>query len=224
MSGQANETTVRAEDARVAATASEQASGHDDARGNVHEGDSLVKTYVSPAADEMLGEALETPESEGPHEPQLGRPRAQAMSFSSKAKDDSYYAGGNVTPESRFRELQRLTSAYLQHDDEMLLQKAFDFASAAHKGQCRKSGEPFVAHPVEVAIILSDLKHGRGDAVRRAAARHGGGHATPPPSSWRRSSAPPSRSWSRASRRSPRSRSKASPTSRRRPSARCSWP
>ena len=57
---------------------------------------SLVKTYVSPAADEMLGEALETPESEGPHEPQLGRPRAQAMSFSSKAMDDSYYAGGNV--------------------------------------------------------------------------------------------------------------------------------
>ena len=39
-----------------------------------------------------------------------------------------------------------------------MLAKAFRFASEAHEGQCRKSGEPFVAHPVEVAIILADLR------------------------------------------------------------------
>ena len=38
------------------------------------------------------------------------------------------------------------------------MRKAFRFASDAHEGQCRKSGEPFVVHPVEVAIILADLR------------------------------------------------------------------
>lgn len=132
--------------------------GQDDVEtAQVNPHDSTVRTYVSAGDEEMLGEAREPIHGDSGEEC-LGRPRAAAMSFSSKAKEDSYYTGENVTPESRFRELQRLTSPYLMHDDEMLLEKAFRFASKAHQGQCRKSGEPFVAHPVEVAIILSDLK------------------------------------------------------------------
>ena len=38
------------------------------------------------------------------------------------------------------------------------LNKAFDFAMNAHKNQKRKSGDPFVIHPLAVANILSDLK------------------------------------------------------------------
>ena len=38
------------------------------------------------------------------------------------------------------------------------LSKAFDFAMTAHKNQKRKSGDPFVIHPLAVANILSDLK------------------------------------------------------------------
>lgn len=125
---------------------------------HTHEKDSVIQTYVSPVADELLGEALDVSAVQGPREEQLGRQHAQAMSFSSKAKDDSYYAGGSVTPEARFLELERITRQYLHDDDESLLRKAFEFASVAHKGQCRKSGEPFVAHPVEVALILADLK------------------------------------------------------------------
>ena len=37
------------------------------------------------------------------------------------------------------------------------LRKAFIFAENAHKGQMRKSGEPYITHPVEVAKILMDL-------------------------------------------------------------------
>ncbi|MCX7721180.1 MAG: bifunctional (p)ppGpp synthetase/guanosine-3',5'-bis(diphosphate) 3'-pyrophosphohydrolase [Dictyoglomus thermophilum] len=37
------------------------------------------------------------------------------------------------------------------------LKKAFIFAENAHKGQMRKSGEPYITHPVEVAKILMDL-------------------------------------------------------------------
>ncbi|MBQ3106932.1 MAG: bifunctional (p)ppGpp synthetase/guanosine-3',5'-bis(diphosphate) 3'-pyrophosphohydrolase [Eggerthellaceae bacterium] len=62
------------------------------------------------------------------------------------------------TPEERFALLDELASAYMPESDRALLEKAFRFASDAHAGQCRKSGEPFVAHPVEVAIILADLR------------------------------------------------------------------
>ena len=61
------------------------------------------------------------------------------------------------TPEERFEYLQSITSAYLNEEDEEMLERAFEFANEAHAGQKRKSGEPFIAHPVEVAIILGDL-------------------------------------------------------------------
>ena len=38
------------------------------------------------------------------------------------------------------------------------LRRAFEFARDAHAGQCRKSGEPFIIHPIEVGIILADLR------------------------------------------------------------------
>ena len=38
------------------------------------------------------------------------------------------------------------------------LSKAYNFAVSAHKNQKRKSGDPFVKHPLAVANILSDLK------------------------------------------------------------------
>lgn len=62
------------------------------------------------------------------------------------------------TPETRFSELEEHASAYLGLDEVRMLGKAFEFAETAHRGQCRKTGEPFIAHPVEVALILVDLK------------------------------------------------------------------
>src|SRR3989339_348937 len=38
------------------------------------------------------------------------------------------------------------------------IRKAYDFAASAHEGQKRKSGEPFLIHPLEVAKILTQLK------------------------------------------------------------------
>ncbi len=42
--------------------------------------------------------------------------------------------------------------------DLALIKRAYDFAVVAHKGQLRLSGEPFIIHPMEVAIILAGLK------------------------------------------------------------------
>ena len=62
------------------------------------------------------------------------------------------------TPDERFAELERITSAYLPENEVADIRRAFEFAKNAHVGQKRKSGEPFIAHPIEVAIILAGLR------------------------------------------------------------------
>ena len=69
--------------------------------------------------------------------------------------------------DERYELLRSETAEYLPPDDQALLKRSFEFAQAAHDGQCRKSGEPFIAHPVEVALILASL---RMDAETLAAA------------------------------------------------------
>jgi GTP diphosphokinase / guanosine-3',5'-bis(diphosphate) 3'-diphosphatase len=39
-----------------------------------------------------------------------------------------------------------------------ILRKAYDFSAKAHKGQLRRSGEPYLQHPIAVAGVLSSLK------------------------------------------------------------------
>lgn len=50
------------------------------------------------------------------------------------------------------------TQAYLQAEDVEFVQKAFLYAEDAHKDQYRKSGEPYIIHPIQVAGILADLE------------------------------------------------------------------
>jgi GTP pyrophosphokinase len=46
-------------------------------------------------------------------------------------------------------------SGYLKQEDLTQLESAFRFSAEAHEGQFRKSGEPYVSHPVAVAQILT---------------------------------------------------------------------
>ncbi|MFP4315772.1 MAG: RelA/SpoT family protein [Desulfovibrionales bacterium] len=46
---------------------------------------------------------------------------------------------------------------YLSTSDQSLIQKAYVFSAAAHAGQVRLNGEPYLSHPLEVADILSSL-------------------------------------------------------------------
>ncbi len=57
-----------------------------------------------------------------------------------------------------FLELVQKIRAYDPQVDEDLLRRAHDFATVAHAEQKRASGEPYVAHPVEVASILSTYR------------------------------------------------------------------
>ena len=53
-----------------------------------------------------------------------------------------------------------------QSDDALLICRAFNFAYELHEGQMRKSGEPYIAHPIAVATLLRSLG---GDSVTIAA-------------------------------------------------------
>jgi len=48
-------------------------------------------------------------------------------------------------------ELRSLLNAYLDPETVALVLKAYDTAETAHRGQSRKTGEPYIFHPVAVA-------------------------------------------------------------------------
>ncbi len=56
---------------------------------------------------------------------------------------------------NRYRALLRSTTRALSDDDKKLIRNAFNLAMDAHKDVRRKSGEPYILHPIEVAIIVS---------------------------------------------------------------------
>jgi len=58
----------------------------------------------------------------------------------------------------RQTELVDRVKAYDPDADEALLNKAYVYAMKAHGKQFRASGDPYFAHPLEVAAILTDLK------------------------------------------------------------------
>ena len=58
----------------------------------------------------------------------------------------------------RFEEILDKIQAYNPLTDEDLLRRAYVFSAREHKGQVRRSGEPYLVHPLNVASILADLK------------------------------------------------------------------
>ena len=108
----------------------------------------------------MLGESLKSSsEKQTVDDVMLGRAYTPEKSFSVAPRPTEVgELHSTETPEERFVELQRLTDGYLTDDERDMLERAFRFADAAHKGVTRKSGEPYIIHPVEVAIILADLR------------------------------------------------------------------
>ncbi|WP_299001641.1 RelA/SpoT family protein [uncultured Tenacibaculum sp.] len=57
---------------------------------------------------------------------------------------------------SRYKKLLKGTYQTLSEDDKKLIRKAFDIAVEAHSKQRRKTGEPYIYHPIAVAKIVAD--------------------------------------------------------------------
>ena len=47
---------------------------------------------------------------------------------------------------------------YLPAERLAIVEQAYHYAAAAHRGQVRKSGEPFIEHPFQTALVLADLR------------------------------------------------------------------
>lgn len=63
-----------------------------------------------------------------------------------------------VAPEELYGELIKCVKKYHPSDDISMISKAYRIACDAHKDQFRKSGEPYIIHPLNVAIILAELE------------------------------------------------------------------
>ena len=63
-----------------------------------------------------------------------------------------------IEPSILYEELLKRIRKYHPSEDVSLVEKAYRIAESAHTGQVRKSGEPYIIHPLYVAIILAELE------------------------------------------------------------------
>lgn len=66
--------------------------------------------------------------------------------------------GDYQDPKKLYDRLIKRVQKYHPSADISMIEKAFKIADEAHQGQCRKSGEAYIIHPLWVAMILADLE------------------------------------------------------------------
>jgi GTP pyrophosphokinase len=59
---------------------------------------------------------------------------------------------------TKFRELMKRIEENRPQDDLSIVKKAYDYSLKYHEGQTRASGEPYLVHPLEVALVLAEMK------------------------------------------------------------------
>ncbi len=81
----------------------------------------------------------------------------------SLSDEDEMLAGPESAedPDRLFRHLIDVFRRSRPEEDVNILKNAYALAKAAHKGQTRHSGEPYITHPVHVALILAQLEMDR---------------------------------------------------------------
>ena len=70
------------------------------------------------------------------------------------ATDPGWGSKPAKTPEDLFEKIRE----YFPQADLKIVEKAYYFSEKAHEGQFRRSGEPYISHPLSVAGILADLR------------------------------------------------------------------
>ena len=59
---------------------------------------------------------------------------------------------------TKFRDLMKRMQENRPHDDLTIVKNAYDYSLKHHEGQTRASGEPYLVHPLEVALVLAEMK------------------------------------------------------------------
>ena len=60
--------------------------------------------------------------------------------------------------ERSLTELMQEVQSYLEPDDVEFVKSSYEYAFLAHEGQTRKSGEPYIVHPISVSLRLAQLR------------------------------------------------------------------
>ncbi|WP_010534366.1 RelA/SpoT family protein [Brachybacterium squillarum] len=110
--------------------------------------DSAARTQAAPAP----GARAETPTSPPSPATSTGairRPRSRLAFFGSR--------GGSTAVDPLLAPLLETMGSVSPKEDLGLVQRAYTVAERAHRGQQRKSGDPYITHPVSVATILAEL-------------------------------------------------------------------
>ena len=89
--------------------------------------------------------------------------KEQSLSLSGKPESEKSLSRINapaapLNPEERFEKLIEIVQSYHPSSDISEIRKAYTVAKESHGDQKRHSGEPYITHPVEVAIILAELE------------------------------------------------------------------
>ncbi len=59
---------------------------------------------------------------------------------------------------TKFRELMKRMQENRPQDDLTIVKKAYDYSLKNHEGQTRASGDPYLIHPLEVALVMAEMK------------------------------------------------------------------
>lgn len=94
-------------------------------------------------------------------EPQEATPAEEVRGITYNVQNDSLRRTGlsaTEIEETNFNSVIEKAGSYMGKPEIKQLKHAFEYAMEAHQGQTRKSGEAFINHPVQVALILAELR------------------------------------------------------------------
>lgn len=83
---------------------------------------------------------------------------SKRMNVDNESKAESNVPADFTSPEVLYKQLIDTIKKYHPSTDLSQIEKAYQIAYKAHEGQLRKSGEPYIIHPICVAIILAELE------------------------------------------------------------------
>lgn len=113
-----------------------------------------IPEIASAPEQETVTEAASVPEEEAVTETAPGQgTQAEAAEASGQRPP-----APPLSLEQRYEKLEATIKAYNPQADFDLIRRAYEFAKEAHNGQLRKSGEPYIIHPLAVAQIIAELK------------------------------------------------------------------
>jgi guanosine-3',5'-bis(diphosphate) 3'-pyrophosphohydrolase len=109
-----------------------------------------------------MGSAAATGEIPVEDDSALGEPAADSVEMTREESSAEHLAGSSTAEvseiDAKFARLLQEAHQNRPGDDLEILRKAWTFCLEQHEGQKRASGEPYAIHPLEVGLVLAELK------------------------------------------------------------------